>query len=103
MSAEHEEGPRLRKQAMYLLAQLDANRPRRALDLEALRRLLEALAEPSDLEQRIATLTRSAWEWGVSCEIDDVPWGEDGDSHNQGLRDRTVQAATRLHAALLTA
>lgn len=103
MSNEPQPGPRLRRQAQYLLAQLDANRPRRALDLDALRRLLETLAAPAEVEKATAELVRTAWEWGVSCEVDDVRWGEVGDSHNQMWRDRTTDAATRLQAALLTA
>jgi len=93
----------LRPQARRLLAQLDENRPRRALDIDAARHLLQTISAPSDVDALIDALIRSAWEWGVSCEVDDVRWGEAGDSHNQMLRDRTTEAATRLHAALLTA
>jgi hypothetical protein len=96
-------GPHLRKQAANLLRGLDANRPRRALDLDALRRLLELIAEPSKVEMRTAELIRAAWEWGVSCEVDDVRWGEAGDSHNEMMRDRTTEAATRLQASICTA
>lgn len=96
-------GPHLRRQATRLLAQLADNRPRRALDLDATRQLLEAIAAPADADKMIADLTRNAWEWGVSCEIDDVCWGEAGDSHNQMWRDKTAEAASRLQAALLTA
>ena len=94
-------GPHLQRQARRLLEQLAANRPRRALDVDSARRLLEAIAAPGDIDKLIADLIWSAWEWGVSCEVDGVRWGEDGDSHNQMLRDRTTDAATRLHAALL--
>lgn len=96
-------GPHLRKQAARLLAQLADNRPRRALDLDATRQLLEAIAAPANADKLIADLTRNAWEWGVSCEIDDVRWGEAGDSHNQMWRDKTAEAGSRLQAALLTA
>lgn len=96
-------GPYLRKQAARLLRQLDANRPRRALDLENARRLLEAIAAPSDIEKVIEELIRAAWDWGVSCKIDGVRWGEAGDSQNQMLRDRTANAATRVHAAAIDA
>lgn len=95
-------GSHLRKQANQLLQQLADNRPRRALDLDATRRLLETIAAPSDIERLLADLIRAAWEWGVSCEVDSVRWGEAGDSHNQMWRDRTADAATRLQAALLT-
>jgi len=95
-------GPDLQKQARMLLEQLAANRPRRALDVDSTRRLLEAISAPGETDKLITDLIRSAWEWGVSCEVDDVRWGEDGDSHNQWLRDRTNDAATRLHAAVLT-
>lgn len=95
-------GPHLQKQARRLLEQLAANRPRRALDVDSTRRLLEVISAPGETDKLIADLIRSAWEWGVSCEVDDVRWGEAGDSHNQWLRDRTNDAATRLHAAVLT-
>ncbi len=65
------------------------------------RRLLESIAAPCDTEKLIADLIRCAWEWGASCEVDDVSWGEAGDSHNQMWRDRTTAAATSLHAAML--
>lgn len=94
-------GPHLKKQARRLLEQLAENRPRRALDIESTRRLLESIAAPCDTEKLIADLIRCAWEWGASCEVDDVGWGEAGDSHNQMWRDRTTAAATSLHAALL--
>lgn len=94
-------GPHLKKQARRLLGQLDANRPRRALDIDDARKLLEAIAAPCNTEQLLAELVRCAWEWGVSCEVDSVRWGEAGDSHSQMWRDRTADAATRLHAALL--
>lgn len=93
-------GPRLQKQARRLLEQLAADRPRRALDVDSTRQLLEVIAAPGDIDKLIADLIRSAWEWGVSCEVDDVRWGEAGDSHNQMLRDRTADSAARLHAAL---
>ena len=92
--------PTARRQAERLLKQLDDNRPRRALDLEAARHLLQAIATPSDVDKLIADLIRAAWEWGVSCEIDDVRWGEAGDSHNQMLRDSTQAVATLLQAAI---
>jgi hypothetical protein len=94
-------GPHLKKHARRLLEQLAENRPRRALDIDSTRRLLEAIAAPCDTEKLIADLIRCAWEWGASCEVDDVRWGEAGDSHNQMWRDRTTAAATSLHAALL--
>lgn len=96
-------GPYLRRQANHLLRQLSENRPRRAIDLAATRQLLETIAAKSDTELLIGDLIRNAWEWGVSCEIDDVRWGEPGDSHNQMLRDRANDSASRLQAALLTA
>lgn len=92
--------PTMRRQAERLLKQLDDNRPRRALDLDATRHLLEAIAAPADVDKLIDELIRAAWEWGVSCEVDDVRWGEAGDSHNQMLRDRTQAVATRLQAAV---
>jgi len=95
--------PTIRREAQRLLKQLDDNRPRRALDLDALRYLLANVAEPADVDKLIADLIRAAWEWGVSCEIDDVRWGEAGDSHNQGLRDRTQELATRLQAVAFPA
>lgn len=101
-SVERPVGPHLKKQATRLLGQLAENRPRRALDIDEARRLLETITAPCNTEKLIADLIRSAWEWGVSCEVDGVRWGEAGDSHNQWLRDRTTDAATRLHAALLT-
>ena len=94
------EAGHLRKQAARLLAQLGANRPRRALDLVAAQSVLELIAAPADPDKLIADLIRAAWEWGVSCEIDDVSWGEAGDSHNQMLRDRTHDLAARLQAQL---
>lgn len=100
-STQHTPGPYLRKQAAQLLGQLAQNRPRRSLDIDAARRLLEVIATPSDVEKLIEDLIRAAWNWGVSCEIDDVRWGEAGDSHNQMLRDRTTAAATRLQAAAI--
>ena len=90
----------LRRQAKRLLEQLAANRPRRALDLMSAQRLLECVAATADTDKLIADLIRAAWEWGVSCEIDDVRWGEAGDSHNQMLRDRTHDIATQLQAQL---
>lgn len=96
-------GPQLRAMACRLLEQLAANRPRRALDLEAARRLLEAIAQPTDAERLIKELIRNAWEWGASCEVDGVRWGEAGDSHNQMWRDKTTGAATSLRASLLAA
>lgn len=94
-------GPYLRKTAARLLEQLKTNRPRRALDLNATRQLLELVAERLDAEKLIQELIHAAWDWGVSCEIDAVPWGEAGDSHNEMLRDRTMILGTQLQAALL--
>lgn len=94
-------GPHLRKQAARLLDQLGKNRPRRSLDVDAARRLLAVIAAPAEIERLIEDLIRAAWQWGVSCEIDDVQWGAAGDSHNQMLRDRTADAATRLQAAAI--
>lgn len=88
----------LRKQAAHLMAQLGTNRPRRALDLVAVQHLLEQVAAPADVDKLIAELIRMAWEWGTSCEVDGVRWGEAGDSHNQMLRDRVQEAATRVQA-----
>jgi len=93
-----EAGPTVRRQAARLLRQLGARRPRRELDIEAARSLLEAIAAPADVDALIADLIRSAWEWGVSCEVDGVRWGEAGDSYNQMLRDHTQAAANRLQA-----
>lgn len=103
LNAQVPAGPQLRKLANRLLSQLRDNRPRRTLDLDLLQHLLETLAAPGAVDAQIQELTRAAWEWGVSCEIDDVRWGEAGDSHNQMWRDKASQAATRLQAALLTA
>lgn len=89
----------LRKQAARLLAQLGANRPRRALDLDAVQHLLEQVAAPADVDKLIAELIRMSWEWGTSCEVDGVRWGEAGDSHNQMWRDRVQEAATRVQAS----
>ena len=83
-----------------MLKQLGENRPRRALDLRATQHLLEAIAAPADVDKLIADLIRAAWEWGVSCEVDGVRWGEAGDSHNQTMRDRAQDVATRLQAAI---
>lgn len=94
-------GPHLRRQAGSLLRQLAANRPRRALDLDATRRLLEAVVAASDIDKLLADLIRTAWEWGGSCEIDDVQWGEPGDSYNAALGYRTAEAAARIQAAFL--
>lgn len=94
-------GHKLRKQATRLLEQLQTKRPRRSLDLDGVRRLLEVVAAPCDTERLICELMRFAWQWGASCEIDGVGWGEAGDSHNQLWRDRTTEAATALHGALL--
>lgn len=94
-------GTHLKTQARRLLGQLAENRPRRAFDIDSTRRLLESIAAPCDTEKLIADLIRCAWEWGASCEVDDVSWGEAGDSHNQMWRDRTTAAATSLHAAML--
>lgn len=90
----------LRRQAKRLLAQLAANRPRRSIDLSDMQSLLERVATPAETDKLIADLIRAAWEWGVSCEIDDVRWGEAGDSYNQMLRDRTHDLATQLQAHL---
>lgn len=103
LEPEREDGDagHLRRQAKRLLAQLAANRPRRALDLMDAQSLLEMVAAPADADKLIAELIRAAWEWGVSCEIDDVCWGEAGDSHNQMWRDRVQETATRLQASLV--
>ncbi len=100
--ASRANGPRVRRIAVRLLKQLDENRPRRALDLDEVRHLLELLTAAGDADRLVAELIRSAWEWGVSCEIDSVRWGEAGDSHNQMWRDKTADIAARLHAALVT-
>lgn len=92
----------VRKLAERLLRQLDENRPRRALDLDEVRHLLEMLTAKSDVETLVATLIRSAWEWGASCEVDGVRWGEAGDSHNQMWRDKTADAAKKLEALIKT-
>lgn len=89
----------LRKQATRLLAQLDNRRPRRALDLADAQRLLEKVAAPADADKLIAELIKAAWQWGKSCEIDDVSWGEAGDSYNQMWRDHVQEVATRLQAS----
>lgn len=95
--------PIIRRQAQRLLEQLNDKRPRRALNLDELRYLLANVAEPADVDKLVADLIRAAWEWGVSCEIDSVRWGEAGDSHNQTLRDRTQELANRLQAAAFPA
>lgn len=93
-------GSDLRRQARRFLTELADKRPRRALDVDALRQFLEPIAAPSDIETAINSLIRTAWEWGASCEVDSVRWGEAGDSHNTMWRDRTSQAASRLQVAL---
>lgn len=93
-------GSDLRRQARRFLTELADKRPRRALDVDALRQFLEPIAAPSDIEAAINSLIRTAWEWGASCEVDSVRWGEAGDSHNTMWRDRTSQAASRLQVAL---
>lgn len=93
-------GSDLRRQARRFLTELADKRPRRALDVDALRQFLEPIAAPSDVEAAINSLIRTAWEWGASCEVDSVRWGEAGDSHNTMWRDRTSQAASRLQVSL---
>jgi hypothetical protein len=95
-------GPELHRLAERLLRQLDDNRPRRALNLDEVRHLLELLTEKSDAATLVAMLIRSAWEWGASCEVDGVRWGEAGDSHNQMWRDKTADAAKKLEALIAT-
>lgn len=93
-------GSDLRRQARRFLTELADKRPRRALDVDALQQFLEPIAKPSDIEAAINSLIRTAWEWGASCEVDSVRWGEAGDSHNTMWRDRTSQAASRLQVSL---
>ena len=56
------------------------------------------VAKDTELERKIDSLVRQAWEFGVACEIDDVNHiGAAGDSHIEFLRDKLDQAKDELY------
>lgn len=54
-------------------------------------------------ESMIDQLIRAAFDWGEGCGVDNVLWGEPGDSHNQMQEGDVIQIKSRMLARLRSA
>lgn len=54
------------------------------------------------IQAAVDALIRAAWSWGEGCGVDSVPWGAEGDSHNEMQRGEVDAAKRHLLSVLAT-
>jgi hypothetical protein len=62
-------------------------------------------AEPvatEQIEKAVEAMLKAAWAWGESCGVDGVGFNEKGDSHNDWMRHRAMQAKDAVYALFAT-